>query len=260
MRRWKALLWILGTATAMGVAAFAATGGAPLRADAWLPLASPGALSRAHASLGKQCAACHEPYAGVTSSGCIACHAGAETLLAREATAFHGRIGSCRECHVEHAGADRRPTAMDHSALAVIGLRDVERGQPQDARLRTWLKDVETAGPARSGAPLLTPMEALLDCAACHSTKDRHQGQFGSDCARCHATASWRVPGYRHPAPTSTDCAQCHRAPPSHYMGHFHMVSVRIAKQPHARVEQCHLCHLTTAWNDIRGVGWYKHH
>ena len=28
----------------------------------------------------------------------------------------------------------------------------------------------------------------------------------------------------------------------------------------HADVSQCFLCHKTNAWNDISGVGWYKHH
>ena len=28
----------------------------------------------------------------------------------------------------------------------------------------------------------------------------------------------------------------------------------------HADVSQCFLCHQTNAWNDIKGVGWYKHH
>ena len=43
-------------------------------------------------------------------------------------------------------------------------------------------------------------------------------------------------------------------------MGHFHMVSMKVAGQHHAQVNQCYLCHQTTAWNDIKGVGWYKHH
>ena len=30
--------------------------------------------------------------------------------------------------------------------------------------------------------------------------------------------------------------------------------------QPHADVRQCFLCHQTTAWNDIKGLGRYKHH
>jgi hypothetical protein len=27
-----------------------------------------------------------------------------------------------------------------------------------------------------------------------------------------------------------------------------------------ADVSRCFLCHKTNAWNDIRGVEWYKHH
>jgi hypothetical protein len=70
----------------------------------------------------------------------------------------------------------------------------------------------------------------------------------------------WAIPEFRHPSPRSTDCAQCHQAPPSHYMEHFHMVSMKVAGKPHARVDQCYQCHQTTAWNDVKGVGWYKHH
>ena len=52
-------------------------------------------------------------------------------------------------------------------------------------------------------------------------------------------------------------------------MMHFEMVSKRIAKpvlpgtntsHEGATVNQCYLCHETTSWNDIEGVGWYKHH
>jgi len=43
-------------------------------------------------------------------------------------------------------------------------------------------------------------------------------------------------------------------------MEHFKMISARVARQPQARVEQCFACHQTTSWNDIKGVGWYKHH
>jgi len=83
---------------------------------------------------------------------------------------------------------------------------------------------------------------------------------FGRECGACHATATWKIAGYQHPSPRSEACAQCHQPPPSHYMGHFHMVSMMVAGQHHARVDQCYLCHQTDAWNDIKGVGWYKHH
>jgi hypothetical protein len=38
------------------------------------------------------------------------------------------------------------------------------------------------------------------------------------------------------------------------------MISAGAARQPEARMKQCFACHRTTSWNDVKGVGWYKHH
>jgi hypothetical protein len=35
---------------------------------------------------------------------------------------------------------------------------------------------------------------------------------------------------------------------------------VRMTGQESARVEQCYLCHQTDAFNDIKGLGWFKMH
>ena len=83
---------------------------------------------------------------------------------------------------------------------------------------------------------------------------------YATSCAECHGTIAWTISEFRHPPPTSLDCAQCHQAPPSHYMEHFKMIDQQICGQPNAKVNQCFLCHQTTAWNDIKGVGFYKHH
>jgi hypothetical protein len=236
----KGNLWIKRVAVLAGLAIAALAIVLLLRSTSlgdvatWQQQASPGRLSAAHAFLESNCAACHTPVAGVEAANCIACHASNEWLLQRQPTAFHASIGSCRECHPEHQGGWRPPSTMDHATLAAIGMR------------QTGGKDARP--------------ETVLDCAACHGTKDRHFGLFGQDCVQCHTTTRWTIPEFRHPSARSTDCAQCHQAPPSHYMGHFHMVSARVAGKPHARVEQCYLCHQTTAWNDIKGVGFYKHH
>jgi hypothetical protein len=154
---------------------------------------------------------------------------------------------------------------MDHAALAKIGLHQLKGNGGTDSEARrvgeqitAWIKQSGDRLP--DGHPGITPREAVLNCATCHANKDRHVKLFGQDCARCHGTNKWTVPEFRHPSPQSLDCAQCHQAPPSHYMGHFHMVSARVAGRHHARVDQCYLCHQTTSWNDIKGVGWYKHH
>jgi hypothetical protein len=237
------------------------------QAVTWQRQASPGRLSAAHAFLENNCAACHTSVKGVEAANCLVCHANNESLLQRQPTAFHADVGSCRECHPEHQGGQRPPTSMDHAALARIGLRqlgakggaDTETALLHKQRV-TRIKQQEAGGQTALPHPGITPLEATLDCAACHANKDRHFKLFGQDCAQCHATTQWTIPEFRHPSPRSTDCAQCHQAPPSHYMGHFHMVSKKVACQPNARVHQCYLCHQTTSWNDIKGVGWYKHH
>ena len=226
-------------------------------APTWQRLASPGDLSSAHASLEEDCAACHAPIRGVDAAGCIACHANEAALLQRQPTAFHADVTSCAECHLEHQGRDRRPTAMRHEALANIGLRQLE--DPETRPFRADLLDWIAARRERVAGEL-SPEEAALRCVACHANEDRHVGLFGEDCTDCHATSTWAIASFRHPSPRSLDCAQCHQAPPSHYMEHFRMVSQRVAGRPEARVEQCFLCHQTTAWPDIKGVGWYKHH
>lgn len=210
----------------------------------WLCQASPGPLAAARAFLEGDCAACHDRVQSVPQAQCIACHADEKALLQRQPTSFHATVGACAECHKEHRGREVLLARMDREALARIGL----------ARLPLQ-RAVSSAGNPAPGA-----LEATLDCASCHATKDRHRGLFGKDCAACHATAKWTLADFRHPSPASRECAQCHQAPPSRCMEHFAMVSQRVARQEHAQVRECFLCHRTTSWNDINGVGYYKHH
>lgn len=232
----------------------------------WQRQASPGALSKAHAFLEDNCAACHTSVKGPETSKCIVCHANNESLLHRQPTTFHSNIGSCSECHIEHRGINVRPTDMDHVALAKIGLRQLKANNRPNGednqlyeQLSAWINQ-SSAGHIPSHHPEISSYEAMLNCATCHANQDRHFKLFGQDCAQCHVTTKWTIPEFRHPSPRSTDCAQCHQAPPSHYMGHFQMISAKAAGKPHAKVNQCYLCHRTTSWNDIKGIGWYKHH
>jgi len=231
--------WLAVTGAVAVIAAWVAIPAAIYRVDTsivpqFARSVLPGPLSPAHAFLQDRCEACHIPHRGPGPATCIACHSNNQALLARQPTAFHATIGDCRGCHLEHLGQDRRPTQMEHDALVIIAAK-------------------------MAGGTTPTALEGL-ECTACHGTKDRHNGLFGSNCATCHGLTQWTIAEFKHPSPRSTDCAQCHQAPPSHYMGHFHMISRTVSGQMHARVEQCHLCHQTTAWNDIKGVGWYKHH
>ena len=221
---------------------------------------SPGELSNPHAFLEKNCVACHTPMAGVEAKSCVVCHADNIAILQRQPSVFHSDIAACAACHLEHQGPVPRTTKMDHVALARIGLRQIETAPTTYDQARVsfavWLK--------QSDVPSLTPQlqreETLLNCASCHQRKDRHFGLLGTDCAQCHGTTKWTIPEFRHPSPVSQSCAQCHQAPPSHYMMHFKMIDQAVCGQPNAKVNQCFLCHQTTAWNDLRGIGFYKHH
>lgn len=232
-------------------------------AAAWERMVSPGALASPHAFLEHDCAACHTPYEGAVALRCVTCHANETSLLTRQPTAFHADIGACRDCHYEHRGVEASITLMEHETLVEVGLRELVRDpDPQSEarllseRLLHWNDELSELRLDRG----ISPRELMLDCARCHKNDDRHFEYFGEDCVQCHATDTWTIPAFRHPSPSNLDCAQCHQAPPSHYMGHFTMISQRVAGKPHAQVIQCHLCHQTTSWPDIVDAGWYKHH
>ncbi|MBX9846578.1 MAG: cytochrome c family protein [Xanthobacteraceae bacterium] len=224
--------------------------------SAWPGLFKPGPLSAKHAFLGDKCESCHTPMRGVEATTCIACHATATANLAKQSTAFHAGIQDCRGCHVEHEAANR-PTRMDHAALLRIGGHLTAGSAGHPGASRQMVEDMI----AFLGMRMSRPAEkSNLNCATCHSVRDPHRELFGRECAGCHETTTWRVAGFLHPSPTSRDCAQCHQAPPSHYMMHFEMVSKSVARQEHADVRQCYLCHQTSSFNEIKGAGWYKHH
>jgi len=225
-----------------------------------MALASPGALSAAHARWADDCNVCHTPVVGVDTVKCVLCHANSEPLLQRQPTAFHASINTCKECHREHRGQGAQLSLMDHSALAELGARRLERapGGSDDLLAYQVLRDRLRVGIAPH--PRVSALESQLDCSRCHANDDPHRALFGSDCSQCHATDRWTISEYQHPLARSDDCSQCHEAPPSHYMGHFKMISARVADKPHARVEQCGKCHQTNSWNDIKRVGWYDHH
>lgn len=206
----------------------------------WQGLINPGPLSRVHQPFSGRCETCHSPHVGVEPKNCLACHRGVN-FADKPSTRFHADATQCTSCHVEHDGGGSL-TRMDHKALLDPSLW---RG-PGFFRL--------SAG----GRPEANPLN-VLNCAACHSTRDPHQGFFGQNCAACHTLESWTVASFRHPPPSSRACAECHKPPKSHLMGHFEMVSRRVAGN-RARVDQCYACHLTDGWNNIRGRGLYDHH
>jgi hypothetical protein len=166
--------------------------------NTWRVAVSPGPLSAGHAFLENNCNACHSPVAGVTASNCIVCHANDASLLQRQPTSFHADISSCSKCHIEHRGRSHRPSAMDHNALAEVGLRQLADNpdtESEDRVALSWLRRFLSEGTTGSALinPDLTAKEMILDCATCHKNDDRHFGLFGLSCASCHSASAWPI-------------------------------------------------------------------
>lgn len=230
--------------------------GGSLAVSGWTDAVRPGPLSDKHAFLSDKCETCHTPIKGVDAVACISCHTTAAANLGKQSTAFHATSKECRGCHTEHRGG-ARPIKMDHARLLQIGAFP----QSQNSSARQVGEQMATDLREFLGLPKSNEREkAGLDCANCHGNRESHRGLFGQDCASCHELDSWRIARFLHPSPASKDCAQCHQAPPSHYMEHFVMIDKMITGQEHAAVNQCFLCHRTGSFNDIKGIGWYKHH
>lgn len=207
----------------------------------WQGLVNPGPMSRAHQTFGQKCESCHTPHKGIEAKNCLACHKGTE-FGDKASTRFHATASKCTSCHLEHDGGQSL-TRMNHDALL-------------DAEL--W-KPTAAGGPGKLPVGAKGQTTASLDCASCHSARDPHQGLFGPQCSSCHVLTAWSLPRFRHPPPSSRQCAECHKPPPSHSMGHFEMVSQRVAGR-RARVDQCYACHTTDSWNNIRRKGVVDHH
>src|SRR5215469_5692146 len=113
---WK--WFVLGGAAAVVVVVATEVGlGVHQGVSKWQRLTSPGPLSKAHAFIGSNCAACHTPVAGVTRAKCVTCHADETDLLDRQPTVFHAGISECAPCHYEHVAGVERPVHMDHASL-----------------------------------------------------------------------------------------------------------------------------------------------
>ena len=83
---------------------------------------------------------------------------------------------------------------MDHLALSKIGFVQLKTDQSSDGvnellgkNLLNWIDQHQPAGRGLEGHSSFTPQEAVLNCASCHSSKDRHVKLFGQDTATLDA-------------------------------------------------------------------------
>ena len=208
------------------------------------------------------CTGCHTEHQGTSRMPTTMDHALLAKVGHRELRAAAQRSGlSDRDIEAATTLINRLPRL--EAQVPVAGGRDPKAEKCDGSAGCSETQTLASSSGVRAlalGHPRIRSDESMLNCASCHATVDRHQGLFGTDCVQCHATTQWTISEFSHPSLRSTSCAQCHQPPPSHNMMHFSMMSAPLAGQPNAQVNQCFLCHQTTSWNDIKGLGWTKHH
>jgi len=231
-------------------AALVAFAAGPARAQLGT-LASPGPLSKAHASLEglSKCQSCHEPGRQVTAAKCLACHAPIAARIAQKKGVHRDVGGECARCHVEHNGVDAelRPIdlkAFDHRAETGFAL-DGRHAGVACARChatRSFLK----ASPA---------------CASCHA--DPHKGTLGPTCSTCHSTdvpfkqAAQQFDHSRAAFPLTgrhqqVACAKCHVN--GRFRGIAFSSCASCHAEPHAKKfgADCAACHTTSQWKTLK--------
>ncbi|MBK6341459.1 MAG: cytochrome c3 family protein [Flavobacteriales bacterium] len=215
----------------------------------------PGELSEGHQRTGNDCFSCHQPFAGLPNSKCIACHAvadiGRDTLLDAQPTLFHEALGilECVACHSEHTGrnADLTMGGFEHGLVPTAIVEDCNRchAKPTDA-LHNPLPNkcaachyTQAWKPAREFDHALLSAASKEDCASCHQRPaDALHERIKGNCASCHSTRAWKPATFDHTVLSSAEksqCAACHQPPADA----FH----RGAK------DNCASCHETNAWS-----------
>lgn len=220
---------------------------------------SPGALSKAHASLDTDddCAKCHESGRRVAARACLACHQDLASELAAN-RGLHGKQYQgkpCEDCHVEHLGRNSKLVrwpggAMDKLDHALTGYR-LDGGHAGRRCLDCHKKT----------SPLGKPqfLQTSTACASCH--RDPHQRRFGNDCQRCHSITKWDAfdrKAFDHALATfpltgkhtAVGCEKCHGAPPK-WKPLAAQGCDNCHADPHAgrfAPKPCASCHETTGW------------
>lgn len=168
-------------------------------------VASPGALSAAHAGLSGDCRACHVAFRPVPDAKCRACHLKNQELLTRRDTAFHAAATRCTTCHVEHEGRTARISRMEHAVLnpdVACAVCHIDRHRTlfgdqcrECHRVDTW-----------TVVGFRHPSSRSRVCAECHRAPPSHTmmhfemvdravtGQRDAvveQCWRCHTTDGW---------------------------------------------------------------------
>ena len=225
-----------------------------LRAATLETLIMPGPVSKAHAGIEENCAACHDRAARERQTAlCLDCHKDiAEDIRAK--VHYHGRMpaagsGECRGCHAEHRGRD-----ADNMKLQQPGFtHDLTNFPLRDSHLALSCASCHRTEVAYRKTP--------SGCIDCHRKDDAHRGALGPGCSTCHGATSWPDAHFDHDKTgfpltnkhQATACGACH--PGERYKGvPRQCVGCHMPDDVHkgSQGKDCGNCHTTTSFKRPR--------
>lgn len=202
-------------------------------------MVSPGDTGSAHASLGNDCFACHQPFMGASETRCQSCHKLADIgikdtqgqpLARKGKTAkFHHALANpdCMGCHSIHKGSKLTQgdiRTFSHDLLPPDIRRDCAscHTKPTNALHRPLTANCSACHNSDAWKPAqfsheTLPKTALAQCQSCHEKpQNRMHRPFTGSCGSCHSTKAWEPATFNHnryfvlDKDHNTDCATCH--------------------------------------------------
>jgi len=135
---------------------------------------------------------------------------------------------------------------------------DTESHQAAE-RLVALLTQRDSAGQVQSAHPHISSEENAAELRACHSTK-ANTSVCSAPIALMPRHHSLDYPQFRHPPPNLARLRSMPSSAAEPLHGALQMISMMVAGQPYAPRRAVFPLYQTTSWNDIKGVGFYKHH
>lgn len=191
----RRLYWIVGAVAALaGVGLWALlAGGSGQRPY------MPGPVAASHATFGDRCETCHDAFQPVRNDSCLACHA------PRLHSEFERAAPACRDCHVDHRGAQALLDVNSASCVDCHSALDSARPQPQIAAHISGFADHPELAPRREGQ---RDPAALRFNHKLHLTSDKIAVDDKLACVKCHqAAADGRL---MQPVVFKLHCQRCH--------------------------------------------------
>ncbi|MCX6295000.1 MAG: hypothetical protein NTX97_02855 [Bacteroidetes bacterium] len=194
---------------------------------------NPGELISGHQELNNKCNSCHNPFWGVSSEKCIACHKldeiGKDSLKNNGSILFHRNLKDqeCTTCHTEHKGIKpiNSLSNFDHGFLSASEKTKCNNchSKPVDNLHRQLSTDCNSCHNTNGWKSAVSFNHDMIqgadksNCLSCHQKpKDVLHESFKNNCLQCHSSGKWVPSSFDHSSYFQLDqnhnakCNICH--------------------------------------------------